>query len=414
MIESKWDVKEADFKEYINYLVQNKENKELSTYQGLKIVLEKTRKSILDNLKISLSDYFKKAISKYCSKNIYSENINTLQEDEKYNELVNKITEAFISKILLNDEQGILAIWASYGLPFVKNDENLLIGFVNECCRQISDYCKNGCLEDVLDEWFYICHESNQDFGEFIGLKKGEFLSFIKESRITIDLYAADDNQKLQHKGASNNAKLFFARCIGMSKDDDNINAVKGLQQAFNSPFAPFVFATTSMGQEGLDFHHYADTIVHWKLPSNPVDFEQREGRINRYHCLAIRKKVIEWWSEDKNNNDVYERFESAFKSAKDEMCNMHQSLISKCEMIPDWILLNKDGSQQVQINRIVPYFYLSRMAIEYNRNLKILQLYRTVIGQGNPEEIMERLMGSKSPEEIKKLFVDFSPYTKV
>ena len=40
--------------------------------------------------------------------------------------------------------------------------------------------------------------------------------------------------------------------------------------------FRPFVLASTSVGQEGLDFHTYCHRLVHWNLPSNPVDLEQR------------------------------------------------------------------------------------------------------------------------------------------
>ena len=40
---------------------------------------------------------------------------------------------------------------------------------------------------------------------------------------------------------------------------------------------------STSIGQEGLDFHTYCHAVVHWNLPSNPVDMEQREGRVHRY-----------------------------------------------------------------------------------------------------------------------------------
>jgi ERCC4-related helicase len=47
--------------------------------------------------------------------------------------------------------------------------------------------------------------------------------------------------------------------------------------------------ASTSIGQEGLDFHLYCKKIFHWNLPSNPIDFEQREGRIHRYQGLVIR-----------------------------------------------------------------------------------------------------------------------------
>ncbi|MDI7269693.1 MAG: helicase-related protein, partial [Myxococcota bacterium] len=63
---------------------------------------------------------------------------------------------------------------------------------------------------------------------------------------------------------------------------------------AFNSPFRPFILASTSVGQEGLDFHLYCRALYHWNLPSNPVDLEQREGRIHRYKGHVIRKNLAE------------------------------------------------------------------------------------------------------------------------
>jgi superfamily II DNA or RNA helicase len=65
------------------------------------------------------------------------------------------------------------------------------------------------------------------------------------------------------------------------------------VRAAFNSPFWPFVVVSTSVGQEGLDFHHYCHAITHWNLPSNPVDLEQREGRIHRYTGHAVRAKCL-------------------------------------------------------------------------------------------------------------------------
>ncbi len=64
------------------------------------------------------------------------------------------------------------------------------------------------------------------------------------------------------------------------------------VRDAFNSPFWPFVLATTSVGQEGLDFHLYCHAVVHWNLPGNPVDLEQREGRVHRYKGHAVRKNL--------------------------------------------------------------------------------------------------------------------------
>lgn len=61
------------------------------------------------------------------------------------------------------------------------------------------------------------------------------------------------------------------------------------VRTAFNSPFRPFVLASTSVGQEGLDFHPYCHRLVHWNLPTNPVDLEQREGRVHRYKSHAVR-----------------------------------------------------------------------------------------------------------------------------
>jgi hypothetical protein len=66
------------------------------------------------------------------------------------------------------------------------------------------------------------------------------------------------------------------------------------LRRAFNSPFWPHLLATTSVGQEGLDFHVWCDRIVHWDLPRDPVDFEQREGRIARYASLCVRRSLSE------------------------------------------------------------------------------------------------------------------------
>ena len=59
-----------------------------------------------------------------------------------------------------------------------------------------------------------------------------------------------------------------------------------------NSPFRPFVLTSTSIGQEGLDFHPWCHRLVHWNLPGNPVDLEQREGRIHRYKGHAVRRNV--------------------------------------------------------------------------------------------------------------------------
>ena len=86
-----------------------------------------------------------------------------------------------------------------------------------------------------------------------------------------------------------------FAVRFGRGVAEDQALTREGqVRQAFNSPFWPFVLSSTSVGQEGLDFHQYSHAIVHWNLPSNPVDLEQREGRVHRYKGHAVRRNIAQ------------------------------------------------------------------------------------------------------------------------
>ena len=270
--------------------------------------------------------------------------------------------------------------------------------------RMIKEYSENGCLDEVLQEYDYM---NGSDITE-------DSFEFIKSTKLSVTMRDEDNL-----KGDKNNLPKynFFARSIGSSQGDDEVNAIENLQKAFNSPFAPFVFATTSMGQEGLNFHNYADRIIHWNLPSNPVDFEQREGRINRRNCFAIRKKLIEVYAQDyiQEGCSVKEIFDNAFnKVLEQDFMKRSTDELVHCGMVPNWILPYKDEDtlKVAKIQRIVPYFTTSNVMKKYHNNLKVLQLYRSVIGQPDPEELMERLLGRENGEEVvKKLFMDFSPY---
>src|SRR5205807_78238 len=66
------------------------------------------------------------------------------------------------------------------------------------------------------------------------------------------------------------------------------------VRAAFNSPFWPWVLVTTSVGQEGLDFHRYCHQVVHWNVPATPVELEQREGRVLRFFNHAVRRNLAQ------------------------------------------------------------------------------------------------------------------------
>lgn len=357
----------------------------------------------------------------------------TLERKQKY-------TIFFTSSI------GMYAVWATLGLrefvaraalghpDSVSKDVETVLGdatqanrcycWYEECKEQVEQYCTCGMYKTVLAEWMYMNDTEDPN-------KVSEILfPSHRKTQIEISLYTKDSGAGITQ--GKRKIDTYYARCIGLSKDDDKASAIDNLQKAFNSPFAPFVFATTSVGQEGLDFHYYADRIVHLAIPANPTAFEQREGRINRRNCLAIRRKVIEWYGNECNGNSVVDgrsaerkevvkyvkqTLDGAFQNAENQILeSMPEKSILKCGMIPHWLLVRKkpEGKcyELAGIRRIVPYFYASKMMTQYHNMLKTLQLYRSVIGQADPEELLERLMVKHSKEEIENLFVDFSPYS--
>ena len=189
-----------------------------------------------------------------------------------------------------------------------------------------------------------------------------------------------------------------------MEKNDDQSSRRKdSIRLAFNSPFRPFVLASTSIGQEGLDFHYYCRKIVHWNLPSNPIDLEQREGRINRYKCLAIRKNIASKYKHIHFNEDIWnEMFEEAKKQERKK---------DSCELVPFWCL---SDNPSFKIERIVPSYPLSRDGIKYNRLMNILALYRLSLGQARQEDLIEYINNEGLTEEQwKQLFINLCPYYK-
>ena len=165
------------------------------------------------------------------------------------------------------------------------------------------------------------------------------------------------------------------------------------VREAFNSPFWPFVLATTSVGQEGLDFHLYCRDILHWNLPSNPVDLEQREGRINRRDCLAVRESIAKDWPiacQAPNGEDMPGRNPWPILFGRIERGDDLQKY--KHGLFPHWVYECRDPANTVRIRRHVPLFSTSRDAAKYERLKTGLALYRLVFGQVNQEDLLETL----------------------
>jgi superfamily II DNA/RNA helicase len=175
------------------------------------------------------------------------------------------------------------------------------------------------------------------------------------------------------------------------------------VRAAFNSPFWPFVLVSTSVGQEGLDFHHYCHAITHWNLPSNPVDLEQREGRIHRYKGHAVRKNVAALFATESLEAGAADVWETLFEMGR------AVRLREENDLWPYWVFPGN-----AKIERHVPALPYSREVERLDGLRRALAIYRMVFGQSRQEDLITYLL-SQIPEDqrdaiIAELQIDLSP----
>jgi hypothetical protein len=260
--------------------------------------------------------------------------------------------------------------------------------------KNVLKYCVDGNFAAMLDEY---AHVLNEEDAEKLCDKMYEALDARKAS-YSIDTHKSFNGDKTAQFSMRSH---FAAAFLELKKDGQRQDH---LRTAFNSPFRPFVLATTSIGQEGLDFHNYARKVMHWNLPHNPIDIEQREGRINRYKCLAIRQSLAKKYCGGNNPLELKEDvWEEIFKRAKDD------KEPGQPDLIPFWCL--PDGG--VEIERYVPMYPYSKDRAVYDRLLKILSLYRVTLGQPRQEELLEYLLDGCGDENIEELFINLSPFRR-
>jgi hypothetical protein len=287
------------------------------------------------------------------------------------------------------------------------NRDNDTTGIEKKYIEYVYDYCIEGCFQGMLDEYVHLLMKNDVELCQEDIIENMELL---KNPPYSIDTFRAFEktvkHRKLK-KGDRINMYPHFAVCFTESSEKKEGNRKDKIRNAFNSPLRPFVLASTSIGQEGLDFHNYCRKIMHWNLPSNPVDLEQREGRINRYKCLSIRQNVAKLHG-DIQLDDTKDMWSQLF----DEALAREKGPCDP-ELIPYWVF---GKNQQVKIERHVPVYPMSRDSMRYERLIKILSLYRLTLGQPNPEELLEYMYKNCSEEDIKKLtkgHIDLCPWNK-
>ena len=193
--------------------------------------------------------------------------------------------------------------------------------------QRVLEYSHAGGLQAVLDEYVHLLRESlgvaSQPPVEMVEKISEEIVGAVtlRTASLRVDEITAPKYER-QVKLKSEGMHMRFAMRFGDERNDEELAPFSGgafngtrkerVRAAFNSPFWPFVLVSTSV-EEGLDFHHYCHAITHWNLPSNPVDLEQREGRVNRYKGHAVRKNLASKYATEALSRMQSDAWETLF-----------------------------------------------------------------------------------------------------
>jgi hypothetical protein len=274
--------------------------------------------------------------------------------------------------------------------------------------RAVLTYCMHGNLQAVLDEYVHILRESLGIMGHTPEAASPKLGSTLRQALSIRSPNLRFDEIKLHRASRAVSINEHGLRCrYAMRFGGEKLTTLEDgtrdtdVRVAFNSPFRPFVLASTSVGQEGLDFHQYCHKILHWNLPHNPVDLEQREGRIHRYKGHVIRRNLANHYSlkfirsEDRQLIDPWDTlFELARKNRS-----------TSSELEPFWIF----DKGPYRIERQLSILPLSREVDRIKHLKDALVAYRSVIGQPRQQELMESLMKRLSPEDLMNMANNFS-----
>jgi hypothetical protein len=237
----------------------------------------------------------------------------------------------------------------------------------------------HGNLEGALDEYFAV-HAGLGALSIDSGRERKALDALEQALAIRVSSIRVQNLESSESFGL----RCHTAMPFGLTPDKDERRNADGaetrpdsLRHAFNSPFRPFVLATTSIGQEGLDFHVYCDRLVHWDLPASPVDLEQRDGRINRYGGLAIRKVM--------SRRHIDRRAPICTEGSP--WLVLTRALTETCEGMSPWW-----GMDGAVIHRTVFLPPLAKQEAELDRLLAGLSHYRLALGQCDPEQLLRAL----------------------
>lgn len=288
--------------------------------------------------------------------------------------------------------------------------------------QRVLEYAHAGGLQALLDEYTHLLRESlgvsSEPAAKMVEKIAAEVIGSLTLRTATLRIDEITAPPYARHVEPKNESMhIRFAMRFGDERNDEDVASTSAgstggtrkerVRGAFNSPFWPFVLVSTSVGQEGLDFHHYCHAITHWNLPSNPVDLEQREGRVHRYKGHAVRKNLTAAYGTNALSQAASDAWETAFAMGS---ANRHSE---ENDLVPFWLFPG-----EAQIERHVPALPFSREVERMHGLRRALAIYRMVFGQSRQEDLVAYLL-SQIPENectaiVSELQIDLCPSSRL
>lgn len=269
--------------------------------------------------------------------------------------------------------------------------------------ERVLAYCADAQLQAVLDEYAFLL-AGQESKPEHRAARVADAITRVLTLGVgapRVRVRSGGRKGWASHQGRSHFALAFAEES---SEDGGGKSRRRHTREGFNSPFWPFVLATTSVGQEGLDFHWYCRDVVHWNVPSNPVDLEQREGRVNRRDGLVVRRSIeadtpLKALRED---GEIPESLWSmVFRRVNQLRTGSHHD---RHGLFPRWLYESRREPERWRIRRHVFHYSGSRDVLRYNRLKEDLATYRLVFGQANQEDLLARLRNKRASADSKRL----------
>jgi hypothetical protein len=247
-----------------------------------------------------------------------------------------------------------------------------------------------GNLESVLDEHLWIASRLDAD----------AIARFPRDLLKTLGLH--EGRHRLHEPGAGEEG--FLLRChAAMPFADAKVeNVLTGgedrlrtddMRRSFNTPFWPHVLATTSLGQEGLDFHVWCRQLLHWDLCPSPLDIEQREGRIQRFGGLSVRS-ALAGKLRQRTLDGAGEKTSPWTILAEHAEHEFHGDTSGRS---PWW------SCPDEKIDRLFVVLPQSRQTARFDQLSRLRWLYRLALGQPHQQDFIEAV--SQLPNDGRQRF---------